>query len=240
MTSREKFDQEVWWVLQKIRYISMSAPKGEPLEWVMQSRPTIRAEMLPIEVRQRMFLKIKEWGGLRIIKEESTHDTYGVDLIYTFELIQPKFDEVYEEYNSKQANQSAQEKDNYKKIEEKISEKRKPIKEDFFNYKEVRFSLNGKSYNPTDEKRKVLLRELWLKKQTKNKKGTMGGERIREAELAVLCKFIGREPEFNSWQTKNSFRGMIKELNRIFKRKSFPIIIDSDKKREVILIQTVE
>ena len=97
MIPEEKFNSEMWQVLQKIRYISISAREGEALEWVMQARPIM--SMPPIGVRQRMLLKIEEFGGIKIIDEKVTNDTYGRDFIYTFKLLQPKFDEIYEKYN---------------------------------------------------------------------------------------------------------------------------------------------
>src|SRR3989344_8035312 len=99
MTPEEKFNSEMWEVLQKIRYISISAREGEALEWVMQARPIM--SMPPIGVRQRMLLKIEEFGGIKIIDEKVTNDTYGRDFIYTFKLLQPKFNEIYEEYEKK-------------------------------------------------------------------------------------------------------------------------------------------
>ena len=89
----------MWEILKKVRYISLSARKGETLEWVMQARPIMT--MPPIGVRQRMLLKIEELGGLKIIDYKETNDTYGRDFIYTFELLQPKFDEIYKEYQEK-------------------------------------------------------------------------------------------------------------------------------------------
>src|SRR3989344_4188138 len=98
MTPEEKFNSEMWWVLQKIRYISLSTQKGRVLEWVMQARPI--ANIPPIGVREKMLLKIKELGGIRIFTQETKIVTYGKDFIYTFELLQPKFDEIYTKFQN--------------------------------------------------------------------------------------------------------------------------------------------
>ena len=96
MTPQEKFDNDVWEVLQNIRGKELRTLKNEPIEWVMQDRPILGFP--PIGVPQKILHIIEEWKGLRIIKGRSTHDVYGVILIYTFELIQPKFDEIYKKY----------------------------------------------------------------------------------------------------------------------------------------------
>ncbi len=98
MTPKEKFDNAMWRVLQKIRFISISARKGEALIWPMQNG--FVPNMPPIGIRQSMLFKIEEWGGVKIIKEEAVDVTYGKNFIYTFELIQPKFDELYKEFQS--------------------------------------------------------------------------------------------------------------------------------------------
>ncbi|GEM_PF-3554533 len=100
MKPQEKFHQEVWWTLQKVRLISISTRKGEPLEWVMQAKPI--KGMPPIGVRQKALLKIEKFGAIKVISKEVIDNTYGKDFIYTFELIQPKFDELYNEYEEEQ------------------------------------------------------------------------------------------------------------------------------------------
>lgn len=98
MTPEEKFNEEVWWVLQKIRTEELRTRRDEPIEWVMQARPLIGAGIPPIGVRQKILLKLEEWGAIRIIEQDTQDTTYGKDFIYTFELIHQKFNDLYKVY----------------------------------------------------------------------------------------------------------------------------------------------
>ena len=98
-TPEEQVNDAIWWVLQKIRKEELLQEKGKQVEITFQSRPLVIGTGLPpIEVRQKVLLKVQELGGIRIINDASYDDTYGVDFVYVIETIQPKFDELYEKY----------------------------------------------------------------------------------------------------------------------------------------------
>ena len=96
--SERQVNREIWWALDKIYREALRQEKGKPFEIVFQARPIMGAGIPPIEIRQKMLLKVQELGGIKIIDDKTYDDTYGVDFVYTLELIQPKFDELYEKY----------------------------------------------------------------------------------------------------------------------------------------------
>ncbi|MEK7663878.1 MAG: hypothetical protein AAB340_00285 [Patescibacteria group bacterium] len=154
--------------------------------------------------------------------------------------ILPDFNKYYElvskKYNPKDTlkeDKPEPEKTSIKKedIIDSIESQKDTRNEVIFDYNNVSFSFSGEFYKPTEEVRKKLLRELWKNRQIKNKKGEIvkDGERKRESEIAVLSGFIKSEQEFNFPENKNNFKETIKQLNRIFKDKKFPLTINSNK-----------
>jgi len=96
--SEKQVNREIWWALDKIYREALRQEKGKPFEVVFQVRPIMGAGIPPIEVRQKALLKVQELGGIKIIDDKTYNDNYGVDFVYILELIQPKFDEIYEKY----------------------------------------------------------------------------------------------------------------------------------------------
>src|SRR3989344_3321311 len=87
--SERQVNREIWWALDKIYREALRQEKGKPFEIVFQARPIMGAGIPPIEIRQKMLLKVQELGGIKIIDDKTYDDTYGVDFVYTLELIQP-------------------------------------------------------------------------------------------------------------------------------------------------------
>lgn len=99
MTPEEKFNSEVWWALQKIRTEELQQPTGEPIEIIFQVRFITGVGIPPIEVWQKMLFKIQELGGIKIVDSKTYNNAYGADFVDTIKILQPKFDEIYKEFN---------------------------------------------------------------------------------------------------------------------------------------------
>lgn len=68
MTPEEKFNQEIWWILQEIKKEQLSTPKGEKVEFTLRKPPKYSRktdDSLPSAETQRKLLnKLKEWKVL--------------------------------------------------------------------------------------------------------------------------------------------------------------------------------
>lgn len=109
LTPEEKFKQDVWWILQEIKKDELLTPKGKKVEFSirgMSKTRSIRREDVdygfPHEETQRKLLyKLKEW---KAIDELEPVDSIfrGSDIlnprIYEFVIRQPKFNELYRQY----------------------------------------------------------------------------------------------------------------------------------------------
>lgn len=96
MTPEEKFNQDVWWVLQEIKEESLATLKDKPLKFEVVK---LVAAGIPSQDRQKNIIhKLQELKAIKITYE--TDPSGGGISRYLFELkiLQPKFDEVYKKY----------------------------------------------------------------------------------------------------------------------------------------------
>ena len=100
MTPEEKFNRDVWWVLQQLEYLRISSRKGGNTTFIITVRPIIGDDTLPPQNQENVLLKAEEWGAIKITDQEVRQDTYGKDFIYTLEFRQPKFNELYKKYRN--------------------------------------------------------------------------------------------------------------------------------------------
>ena len=105
MTPEEKFNQEIWWILQEIRKEQLSTPKGEKVEFSLRkpSKYSRKADdSLPTVGTQRKLLqKLKEW---KVLDLEPTgffvDDIFTPPTAYLLTIRQSKFNEFYRLYES--------------------------------------------------------------------------------------------------------------------------------------------
>lgn len=97
MTPEEKFNQEVWWILQQLKYLKISS-RGELVKFVIKIRPIPESDALPVDAQEKALLKVEEFGGIKIIEEKTGDYWYGKDYIFIIKFLEPKFDEIYETY----------------------------------------------------------------------------------------------------------------------------------------------
>ncbi len=97
MTPEERFNQQVWEILQDVKEESLATKQGQP---VKHRTPHIQgAGIIPKERRIDILFKLQEWGILRVRDNPFEPPIPADDEIY-LDLIQPKFDEIYSLYEN--------------------------------------------------------------------------------------------------------------------------------------------
>ena len=105
MTPEEKFNQEIWWILQEIKKEQLATPKGEKVEFTLRKPPKYSRKTddgLPSAEAQRKLLnKLKEW---KVLELEPTgffvDDIFTPPTAYLLTIRQLKFNEFYHLYES--------------------------------------------------------------------------------------------------------------------------------------------
>ena len=111
MTPEEKFNRDVWWILQEIKKDSYLTPKGQRVEFSLRSLPktkSIRRKDVDYgfpqeEVQRKLLFKLQEWKALDEV--EAVDDVFRgssfIDpSIYRLTIKQPRFDELYRLYEN--------------------------------------------------------------------------------------------------------------------------------------------
>jgi hypothetical protein len=85
---KERFAQELWWMLQQLEYLRISSRVGDELlfiiPWTPSARPSVFVQLTAIE-------KLEEKEVVKILKRIRIGN--GLNLI--LEILQPKFDELF-------------------------------------------------------------------------------------------------------------------------------------------------
>lgn len=110
MTPEEKFNQEIWWILQEIRKDKLLAPKDGKVEFLIRTQPKTRNTktdnadyLIPdIETQRKLLYKLKDWKAIDVVPVDNI--LRGSDIfnpkIYDLTIKQPKFDKIYRLYES--------------------------------------------------------------------------------------------------------------------------------------------
>jgi len=110
MTPEEKFNQDVLWVLQKIKEKYLATPEKQPAP----SENLYRSHLVNIKPhgveiwlnygnefsqRKNIIYKLQEWKAFKVLDEtRGDFDYEGTRFI--LEILQPKFDELYKKYET--------------------------------------------------------------------------------------------------------------------------------------------
>lgn len=110
MTPEEKFNQEIWWILQEIKHEEYRTPKGEEVEFFIKKnvvkkgnqKINIDFNFPEEEVQRKLLHKLKEWNAISF---EPVNDIFrGSDMyspsIYALKIKKTKFDELYKKYEA--------------------------------------------------------------------------------------------------------------------------------------------
>ncbi|GEM_PF-3733320 len=101
MTAAEKFNKEIWWVLQQLEYLKLSARKGEAINFVIKARPIRPAGEPSPDEQENALLKLEEWQVVKIVGEpEEEQVTYGKNFIYSLKIQSPRFIEIHDLYKN--------------------------------------------------------------------------------------------------------------------------------------------
>lgn len=110
MTPEEKFNQDIWWILQEIRKDEFLAPKDGKVEFLIRTQPKIRnsktdnvSYAIPdIDTQRKLLYKLKDWKAIDV--EPVDNILRGSDIfnpkIYELSIKQKKFTELYSKYEN--------------------------------------------------------------------------------------------------------------------------------------------
>lgn len=107
MTPEEKFNQDIWWILQEIRTDELLTPKGENIEFNIRTQSKTISKVknyftaIPSDdVQTKLLYKLKDWKAIDV--ELVDNILKGSDVfhprIHKLTIKRPKFDELYKEY----------------------------------------------------------------------------------------------------------------------------------------------
>lgn len=95
MTPEERFNHEVLWVLQQLKYLWLSAKRGAAIEFVIKVRPEREQGVPSVEAQRNALLKIEELRGIKIIGTDTREFWYGKDFAFFVKVLEEKFKNVY-------------------------------------------------------------------------------------------------------------------------------------------------
>lgn len=112
MTHEEKFHKEVWFVLNKIKRNSLYKSANKALQYKIYTPFNAKKEGAAFKIDERGVInKLKDMGAIKLVDPagqpedgEITLDQGNTVLVsfYYLETLEPKFSQLYEEYESKQ------------------------------------------------------------------------------------------------------------------------------------------
>ena len=142
MTPEEKFNQDVWWILQEIQKDELLAPKNGKVEFLIRAQSKTRTAktdsasyVIPdIETQRKLLYKLTNWKALDVKPVDNI--LRGSDIsnprVYDLTIKQPRFDELYKKYEL--ANNPKETEQWVKPILRKLESGKLPYKEDGLFY----------------------------------------------------------------------------------------------------------
>lgn len=110
MTSEDRYNQEVWFVLSKIKKYSYYPKKGDDCEYRIIGSPNFAEQGMPFPVEEsRIINKLEELGAIKLKDPNGRLETAEIEegldrsmnvfiAIMYLEILQQKFDEIYKKY----------------------------------------------------------------------------------------------------------------------------------------------
>jgi len=142
MTPEEKFNQDIWWILQEIKKEEYITSKGQKVEFYIKKALTKNGSQnknidynFPQEqVQKKLLYKLQEWN---VISIEPVNDILrGSDIfspsIYDLIIKKPKFNKLYKKYETE--NNSRENEHRFKPILRKLESGKLPYREDGLFY----------------------------------------------------------------------------------------------------------
>jgi len=113
MTPEEKVEQEVWFVLQKIKTCLLRSGKDGVITYWIKSPPDLKAEGMPFPVEESEIVgKLEGWKAVKRISPDDIGEVSESEnalsrgqsvftVIMHLKVLQPKFEQLYKEYQLK-------------------------------------------------------------------------------------------------------------------------------------------
>lgn len=108
MTPEEKFNNNVWWILQEIKKEKLLTPKEEKVHFSLRKLPKTSSVkkistygIPPLETQRKLLYKLKEWGILELQPTGFFISDISDATEYFLTIYQPKFNEIYQKYEKK-------------------------------------------------------------------------------------------------------------------------------------------
>lgn len=96
MTPEEKFNREMWWVLQEIAEEKLATTEGKPVEFKVVE---FLASGIPSRDRQiNIIHKLQEWKAIKILNEFPADWRGSRRHLFELQLLEPKFAEIYSKF----------------------------------------------------------------------------------------------------------------------------------------------
>jgi hypothetical protein len=117
LTPEEKFNQEVWWVLQEIKKEQLATPKGEKVYFSLRFLPktsSIRRREVdygfpPADTQRKILYKLKEWKTLDLEPSNLNFDDFlSPPTAYLLGIRQSQFDKLYCKYKEENTQEEFQ------------------------------------------------------------------------------------------------------------------------------------
>ncbi len=96
-TPDEKFNEEVWYVLQRVKELSLKASSDTPIEYEIKK---ITASGIPSRRSQSQIIeKLQEWKAIEIVEHTKPDWRYNNPEKFLIEILEPKFSKTYKKYD---------------------------------------------------------------------------------------------------------------------------------------------
>jgi len=108
ITPEEKFNQEIWWILQEIKKEQFATPKEERVEFIIRIQPNkskgTDGDIPHPNTQKKLLYKLKEWRVLDLEPLGLYLEGFDPPKAYNLTIYQTNFDEIYDEYQNKNTN----------------------------------------------------------------------------------------------------------------------------------------
>jgi DNA-binding Lrp family transcriptional regulator len=108
LTPEEKFNQEVWWILQEIKKDWLTTPEDKRVEFNIRTSSNTHINTPAEETQRKLLRKLEKQGIIKIVKELFISPALDSPLLGTvyglkpkgfiLEVLQPKFDKFYKKW----------------------------------------------------------------------------------------------------------------------------------------------
>src|SRR5580700_2091654 len=104
MTLEEQFNKDVWFVLRQISAKLLYTKQGHPIEYEVKyygNEDLYKETASSPEHEEAVLEKLAEWRAISISEKEEAPSPFHIQAVfYSIEILQTKFDEIYQKYKN--------------------------------------------------------------------------------------------------------------------------------------------